>query len=82
MQPTRTRDIHHTPTLSIPHPKIRRRLSDDLKRRSTMQVENRLPLLIRHLVDDTIPRVSRVVDDDVDFAVAEGGGFLDEGCDV
>jgi hypothetical protein len=47
-----------------------------------MQVEDRLPLLICHLVDDAVPSVARVVDDDVDFAIAEGGGFLDEGCDV
>jgi hypothetical protein len=33
-------------------------------------------------MDDAVPRVSRVVDDDVDFAVAEGGGARDEGGDV
>jgi hypothetical protein len=47
-----------------------------------MQIQYRLPLFICHLVDDAIPRVACVVDDDVDFAITEGGGFLDEGCDV
>ena len=36
------------------------------------------PLLIRHLVDDGVPGVSGVVDNDVDLAAAEVSGFLDE----
>jgi hypothetical protein len=33
-------------------------------------------------VDHAIPCVARVVDDDVDLAVAKVGGFLDERLDV
>ena len=47
-----------------------------------MQVHDGVPLLVRHLVDHAVPRVARVVDDDVDLAVAEVGGFLDERLDV
>ncbi|KAJ3474285.1 hypothetical protein NLG97_g9913 [Lecanicillium saksenae] len=41
-----------------------------------------LPLLVRHLVDDAVPGVAGVVDDDVDLAVAKLGGLVDEQLDV
>jgi hypothetical protein len=47
-----------------------------------MEVDNGMPLLVRHLVDDAVPRVPGVVDDDVDLAVAELCGFGNERFDV
>jgi hypothetical protein len=47
-----------------------------------VQVDNGVPLLIRHLVNDTVPCVARIVDDDVDLAVAKLRSLLDERLDV
>mmetsp|Transcript_1534 Transcript_1534/g.4358 ORF Transcript_1534/g.4358 Transcript_1534/m.4358 type:complete len:325 (-) Transcript_1534:188-1162(-) len=44
---------------------VARRL-DELERHRAVNVQHRLPLLLRRLVDDTVPRVSCVVDDNVD----------------
>ena len=41
-----------------------------------------VPLLVGHFVDDAVPGVSGVVDDDVYLAVAELRGFLYESLDV
>ena len=79
---TRTANIHNDSILSIFHPKVRRRRPDDLERSSAVQVHDGVPLLVRHLVDHPVPRVPRIVDDDVDLAVAKLCGFLDERLDV
>jgi hypothetical protein len=47
-----------------------------------MQVDNSVPLLVRHLVNDTVPCITRIVDDDVDLAVAKLRSLLDERLDV
>jgi hypothetical protein len=47
-----------------------------------VKVDNRVPLLVRHLVDDAVPCVASVVDDDVNLAVAKLCGFLDKCLDV
>lgn len=82
MQTTRARDVDDVPGLSILDPEVRCCGSNDLERRGTVQVDNGVPLLVRHLVNDTIPCVSRVVDNDVNLAASEICGFLDEFSDV
>jgi hypothetical protein len=47
-----------------------------------MQVDNGVPLLVRHLVDHAVPCVARVVNDDVDLAVAKLRSLLNERLDV
>jgi hypothetical protein len=78
----RTRYIDNIPRLAVLDAEIRRRSPHNLERRGRVQVHNGVPLLVRHLVDDAVPCIARVVDDDVYLAVAEVGGFLDERLDV
>jgi len=82
IQTARTANINDIPRLAILDPKVRRRSAHNLERRGSVQVDNGMPLLVRHLVDDAVPCVARVVDDDVDLAVAEVCGVFDELGDV
>jgi hypothetical protein len=75
---TRTRNINNTSRLTILYPEVLRRFPDQLERRSIVHSKNRIPLLICDLMNDTIPSVPSVVDDDVDLAIAELRCFLDE----
>ena len=77
-----TRDVDNVSRLAVLYAEVRRRSAHNLERRGCVQVHDGVPLLVRHLVDHAVPRVARVVDDDVDLAVAEVGGFLDERLDV
>jgi hypothetical protein len=79
---TCTRDVDDVPGLAILDAEIRRRSPNNLERRGRVQIDNGVPLLVGHLVDYTVPCVARIVDDDVDLAVAEFGGLLDERLDV
>jgi hypothetical protein len=78
MQPTRTANIHDIPGLAVLDAKVWCCCAYDLEGCGRVQVDDGVPLLVRHLVDHAVPRVAGVVDDDVDLAVAEGGGFFDE----
>jgi hypothetical protein len=78
----RARDVDNVPRLAVLDAEVRRRLAHNLERRRRVQVDNRVPLLVRHLVDDAVPCVAGIVDDDVDLAVAKVGRFLDERLDV
>jgi hypothetical protein len=41
-----------------------------------------MPLLVRHLVDNAIPGIASIVDNDVDFATSELSSLGDECLDV
>lgn len=43
-----------------------------------MEIDDGIPLLVRRPMDHAVPREAGVVNDDVDLAIAELGGFLDE----
>ena len=78
MQTTCARDVDDVTGLPILDPEVRRCSSNDLEGRSTVQVDNSMPLLVRHLVNDTVPCVSRIVDNDVDLAASKLCSFLNE----
>lgn len=78
MCPARTTDINDDPFLAVLDPEIRSCLPDQAERRSVMHGQHRVPLLVRDLVDDTVPSVTRIIHDDVDLAVAELCGLLDQ----
>ena len=71
IQTTGTRDVDDIPGLAVLHTEVGRRSAHNLERRGRVQVDNGVPLLISHLVDDAVPCVARVIDDDVDLAVVE-----------
>ena len=56
--------------------------ADEVEGGGAVEGDDGVPLGVGHLVDDAVPGVARVVDDDVDLAVAEGGRLLDELGDV
>jgi hypothetical protein len=72
------RDVDDVSRLAVLHAEVWGRSADNLERRCCVQVDDGVPLLVRHLVDHAVPRVAGIVDDDVDLAVAKVGGFLDE----
>ena len=49
--------------------KVRRGRPGEAERHGEVDVEHGLELLVTHVVDATVPRVARVVDDDVESAV-------------
>ncbi|MCY1438861.1 hypothetical protein D9M71_550770 [compost metagenome] len=51
--------------------------TQDAERRGQVAVDNGVPLLVGHLLDDVVPGVAGVVDDDVDATIVLHGG-LDE----
>ena len=82
MRPTRAANIDNHPIIPILDPKVLARLPDQPERRRIMHRQDRIPLLIRDFMDHAVPRISRIVNDDVDFSVAELCGFLDEDREV
>ena len=82
IEPAGTRDHDNTPALAILDAEKRRRLTDNLERRRRMQIDNGMPLLVRHLVNHAVPRVPRVVDEDVDLATAKLSRLVHERLDV
>ncbi|KAK5633191.1 hypothetical protein RRF57_008904 [Xylaria bambusicola] len=71
-------DVHDAPRLAVAHAEVRRRGPDQLEGRRRVQVHDRVPLVVAHLVYHPVPRVPRVVHEDVQLAVAEGRGLLDQ----
>ncbi|MNI66941.1 hypothetical protein D3C73_1225390 [compost metagenome] len=49
--------------------------AQDAERRSHVAVNDRVPLLVAHLLDHVVPGETGVVDDDVDRAVGLDGGL-------
>jgi hypothetical protein len=78
----RTRDVDDVARLAVLDAEVRRRSAHDLEGRGSVQVDNGMPLLVCHLVDDAVPCVARVVDNDVDLAVAKLRCLLNQGLDV
>ena len=64
-------DIDDGPILPILHTKVGRSSPHELKGCTGVQVLHRLPLLIRHLMYDPIPREPRIIDNDMNLAATE-----------
>lgn len=47
-----------------------------------MEVDDSVPLLIGHLVDDTVPCISSIVHDDMNLAATELRSLLDQNLDI
>lgn len=77
-----TRDVDDVPWLTVLHSEIWCGCTYNLERRGSVKIDNSVPLLVGHLVDDTVPCVSSIVHDDVNLAAAELGRLLDENFDV
>jgi hypothetical protein len=78
----RTRDVDDVPWLAVLDAEVWRRSAHNLERRGSVQVDDGVPLLVRHFVDHAVPCVARVIDDDVDLAVAKLRRLLNERLDV
>lgn len=78
----RRRDVDDGAGLAVLDAEVGGRGADNVEGRGGVQRDDGLPLLVRHLVDDAVPRVAGVVDNDVDLAVAKLGGLVDEQLDV
>ncbi len=79
---TCARDVDDVPGLAVLDPKVRRCSPYNLEGRCRVQVDNGMPLLVRHLVNHTIPCVASIVDDDVNLAASKLSCFGDERLDV
>lgn len=78
MHARRRRDVDNAPRSSVLHAEVRSRGADEGEGCGAVQGDDGIPLLVRHLVDDAVPSVAGVVDDDVDLSIAKVGGALDE----
>lgn len=67
---------------AVLHSEVRGCGTDELEGRGAVQGDDGVPLLVGHLVDHAVPGIARVVDDDVDLAVAKVCGALDDFLDV
>jgi len=47
-----------------------------------VESENGVPLLVCHLVNDTIPSIARVIDDDIDLSIAKVCSLLNKIIDI
>ena len=74
----RAGNLHDAAGLAVLDAEVGGRLAHEPEGRRIVHVEDRLELRVAHPVDHAVPRVARVVDEDVDLAVAEVGGRLDE----
>lgn len=77
-----TRDIDNGSGLAVFDPEVRRRRTDELEGSFGMEVHNGVPLLVAHLVDDTVVCVAGIVDNDVNLAPTKLGRLLDQRLDV
>lgn len=82
MQATRTADHDNVPWLAVLDAEVRRRGAHNLERRGRVQVHDGVPLLVGHLVDHAVPRVARVVDDDMNLAVTKLRSLLNKRLDI
>ena len=76
------RDVDDAARLAVLDAEVGRRGAHEVEGRGAVQRDDGVPLLVGHLVDHAVPGVAGVVDNDVDLAVAEGGGLGDELLDV
>jgi hypothetical protein len=68
---TCARDIDDDSLLAILDPEVGRSLSNQPEGGGVVDGEDGVPLLVGDLVDDAVPRVPGVVDDDMDLAIAK-----------
>lgn len=71
-------DVDNDSVLAIFDPEVLGRLSYESEGRRVMHRQDGVPLLVRHLVNDAVPGIPSVIDDDVDLAVAELSSFLNQ----
>lgn len=71
-----TRDVDDATGFTILDSEVRGGLSDQPERGGVVDSENSIPLLIGDFMDDTIPGVASIVDDDVNLAIAKLGRLL------
>ncbi len=79
---TRTTDIDDHSLVPVLDPEILACLPHEPERRRVMHRQDRIPLFVGDLVDHTVPRVTCVVNYDMDLAVAELSCFLHEDREV
>ena len=72
------RDINDIPLLAVLDSEVRCSSANNLKRCGTVESNNSVPLLVRHLVNNAVPCIARIVYDNVDLSIAEFSGLLDE----
>ena len=82
MYAARTRDVDDVPGFAILDPKVQCRSSHNLERCGCVQVDDGVPLLVGHLVYNTVPCVSSIVDNNMDLATAKLCRFCNERLDV
>ena len=82
VQSTRAADVDNVPRLSVLDTEVGRRSPHNLERCCSVEVDNRVPLLVRHLVNDAVPCVACIVDDDVNLAVAKVCRLFDQSSDI
>lgn len=72
------RDVDNAAWSPIFHAEVRSRGADEGEGCGAVQGDDGVPLLVRHLVNDAVPGIPGVVDDDIDLAITKLGGALDE----
>lgn len=82
VRPARAAHVDDAPGFPVLDAEVRRSRPHQPEGRRVVHREDGVPLLVRHLVNDAVPRVPRVVDDVVDFPAAELGGFRDQHVEV
>ena len=82
MRAGRAGDVDDTSWLPVFDTEVGGQLAHEAERSGVVYGEDGVPLLIRHLVDHAVPRETRVVDEDVDLAIAEVCRRFDEAFNV
>lgn len=74
--------VYDGPRLAVAHPEVRRRFSEDPECGGEVHRENGLPLLVRDFVDGSVLGKPRVIDEEMDLALAKLGSALEYSGDV
>lgn len=82
MGATRAADVDNDPWLAVFYSEVGGSFPDEAEGGRVVHIQDRVPLLVCDLVDHTVPRITGVVDDDMNLAVSELGGLLDQHFDV
>lgn len=75
-------DVYDVPRLSVFDSEIRRCSADQPERSGIVECYDRIPLLVRHFMDDSIPGESSIVHNDMNLASSELCRSLDQRIDV
>ena len=68
---TRARNIDDHPLFTILDPEVWRSLPDQPERGGIVNGDDSVPLLVCSLVNNAVPSVTSIVDDNVDLAIAK-----------